>query len=336
MERKNSQRERWKLNKICFFITIGGFAAIFLSRICLELINKNNLLQREREIGIFYQKKLLEKTCDFSRRSKELAKKKDLLENTTDELYNSIRNLQGRMAKLSVESGELEVNKKSLQDELNKIIENEKRIKEEKEKNEDEFESYLELKEENFKNELDSTRKRLVELQEKNDKLAMELKDVEEKRMIDLDNMMKALVEKEESFKKIVEGKESSLKGEFAKQLENELAKAREENIESFQVKKLKEDIKKIRFAYYYNSGVLYAQNHCYEEAVREYLNALRIDERNAQVYYNLGIIFDGYGNSAEKAIFYYEKYLKLEPDAKDAGQVKKWLEAAKERINQF
>lgn len=321
------------MKKYLFIATIG-FLVIFGGLGVFDLVNKNNLLQIEKEINISHQKKLLGKVNDFSKKSKELVEKKQLLDNTINELYNSIRNLQNKMSKLSVESGELEVGKRNLQDELAKVIENGEKVEKEKEKNRNELESLLKLKEENFKAELDSTKKRLTEFEKKSDKLARELKDVEEERMVDLDNMMKALVGKEGAFKKIVEEKER----EFRKQLEdkeNELIKVKEENVESLQVKKLKEDIKKIRFAYYYNSGVLYSQNHQYEEAVREYLNALRIDENNAQVHYNLGIIFDGYGNNIERAVSHYEKYLELEPDAKDAGQVKKWLEAAKERINQ-
>lgn len=76
----------------------------------------------------------------------------------------------------------------------------------------------------------------------------------------------------------------------------------------------------------YYNMAAVYAKEGKYEDAEQEYLHALSINPTDADVHYNLGILYDDELNEPEKAIAHYRRYLKLNPHSPDADQVRNWL----------
>ncbi len=77
---------------------------------------------------------------------------------------------------------------------------------------------------------------------------------------------------------------------------------------------------------YHYNLGVVHTQNKEFDSAVSEFKTALAHNPRNAQAYYNLGIIFDDYFKDKENARYNYRRFLELEPNSDDAESVKEWL----------
>jgi len=76
----------------------------------------------------------------------------------------------------------------------------------------------------------------------------------------------------------------------------------------------------------HYNMASVYAREGKPAEAEREYLRALRIDPTDADVHYNLGILYDDELKQPEKATMHYRRHLQLSPHGPDADRVRNWL----------
>jgi|GEM_PF-2045601 len=76
----------------------------------------------------------------------------------------------------------------------------------------------------------------------------------------------------------------------------------------------------------HYNMASVYAQVGRFRDAEREYLHALRLDPLDADVHYNLGILYDENLNDKQRAAMHYRRYLKLRPNGSDVDSVKNWL----------
>lgn len=76
----------------------------------------------------------------------------------------------------------------------------------------------------------------------------------------------------------------------------------------------------------HYNMAAVYAREGKFADAENEYLQALRIDPTDADVHYNLGILYDDEMKEPEKATVHYRRYLQLNPHGPDADRVRTWL----------
>ncbi len=76
----------------------------------------------------------------------------------------------------------------------------------------------------------------------------------------------------------------------------------------------------------HYNMAAVYAREGKYDAAEQEYLHALRLNPTDADVHYNLGILYEDELKSSTKAIVHYRRYLKLNPHGPDADKVRNWL----------
>jgi tetratricopeptide (TPR) repeat protein len=85
-------------------------------------------------------------------------------------------------------------------------------------------------------------------------------------------------------------------------------------------------DSDKEKLDMHYNMAAVYAREGKYEAAEQEYLHALRLNPTDADVHYNLGILYDDELKSSTKAAVHYRRYLKLNPHGPDADQVRNWL----------
>lgn len=60
--------------------------------------------------------------------------------------------------------------------------------------------------------------------------------------------------------------------------------------------------------------------------AEREYLKALKLDPADADVHYNLGVLYDDELENKSRAVYHYTTYVELRPAADDVDEVMSWL----------
>lgn len=82
----------------------------------------------------------------------------------------------------------------------------------------------------------------------------------------------------------------------------------------------------------HYNMGAMYARDGKFASAEQEYLKALQIDPADADVHYNIGILYDENIGDKTKAAMHYRRFLMLKPHGPDADAVKGWLMAIEVR----
>ncbi len=63
-----------------------------------------------------------------------------------------------------------------------------------------------------------------------------------------------------------------------------------------------------------------------YSEERKEYLKCLKINPDDANVHYNLAILYDDKLNLNEEAIVHYTRFLEIRPAGEDVHQVKRWI----------
>ena len=88
----------------------------------------------------------------------------------------------------------------------------------------------------------------------------------------------------------------------------------------------------KQRLDMHFNLAVAYDKTKMYKAEEREYLECLRLDPRDANVHYNLGILYDDKLKNDARAIKHYQKYLQLRPMGEDSEQVKEWIMHAEQQ----
>lgn len=76
----------------------------------------------------------------------------------------------------------------------------------------------------------------------------------------------------------------------------------------------------------HYNMAVIYSKEGRPRDAEAEYLKALRIDPSDAEIHYNLGILYEQDLKDPKKAAMHYRRYLAIRPNASDVDQVKSWI----------
>ena len=76
----------------------------------------------------------------------------------------------------------------------------------------------------------------------------------------------------------------------------------------------------------HYNMGVFFTNNKEFERAEKEYIRALDFDPNNLKVHYNLGYLYAEDLNKQDKAVFHLEKYLQIDPNAKESEAVRSYI----------
>ena len=87
------------------------------------------------------------------------------------------------------------------------------------------------------------------------------------------------------------------------------------------------------RGIYHYNLGVAYSRAKMYKQAIKAYKKSLEYNAYNAEANYNLGLMHKESQQAPEKAVFYFKKYLELQPNAKDKKEVEAWADALKTEL---
>ena len=78
----------------------------------------------------------------------------------------------------------------------------------------------------------------------------------------------------------------------------------------------------------YYNLGVEYLKRRDYFDATQEFMQALKLNPKDADSCYNLAILYEVFMHDKGMASVYYKRYLKLRPDAPDNGVVRGWIDS--------
>lgn len=75
----------------------------------------------------------------------------------------------------------------------------------------------------------------------------------------------------------------------------------------------------------YYNLAIEYLKTKQNNLAADIFLKLIKLNTKDKDAYYNLGILYDSYLGNKPLAFDFYNKYLKLAPNADDADLVRSW-----------
>lgn len=82
------------------------------------------------------------------------------------------------------------------------------------------------------------------------------------------------------------------------------------------------EDMRKKEAALYEELGTAYVQAKLYDNAIDAYAKTITLDPENAEVNYNLGLLYKHSRSDDKKAAYHLKKYLQLNPKAKNKKEV--------------
>ncbi len=76
----------------------------------------------------------------------------------------------------------------------------------------------------------------------------------------------------------------------------------------------------------FFNLGVLYLKINSYWEAAQAFGRTEELNPKDAEALYNLGVLYEIFLNEPSTAVRYYRRYLELSPDAPDRQMIKAWI----------
>jgi len=76
----------------------------------------------------------------------------------------------------------------------------------------------------------------------------------------------------------------------------------------------------------HFNLAIVYEKNGLYKDSEKEYLECLKIAPEDADVHYNLAILYDDRLNDNAKAQEHYYKFLSYRPIGEPAERVRDWI----------
>lgn len=97
------------------------------------------------------------------------------------------------------------------------------------------------------------------------------------------------------------------------------------EESEEVYLKNIKARIKKADI--YYDKAVEFIKNKQYQPAEEILEEVVKLNSRDKDAYYNLGVLNEAYLSNKKKALLYYQKFIELAPDSQDAKEVRRWIE---------
>ena len=82
----------------------------------------------------------------------------------------------------------------------------------------------------------------------------------------------------------------------------------------------------------YQELGTAYTKAKLFDLAIEAYLAALKFNPNNAEVHYNLGLLYKHYKDDSKKAVYHLEKYLQLSSDTANKKEVEYLIKMLGER----
>jgi len=76
----------------------------------------------------------------------------------------------------------------------------------------------------------------------------------------------------------------------------------------------------------HYNMAVFFTESKQFKQAEKEYLRALDFDPNNPKAHYNLGYLYSEDLNKHDKAMFHLEKFLQIDPTAKESEAIRSYI----------
>jgi tetratricopeptide (TPR) repeat protein len=89
--------------------------------------------------------------------------------------------------------------------------------------------------------------------------------------------------------------------------------------------KTAKSNIKKANLTY--NQAVEFIKKGAYLPAEQALKEVIRLNPKDTDAYYNLGVLYENHLLDKKKALVYYKKYVQLAPLAENAKEVNRWIE---------
>jgi tetratricopeptide (TPR) repeat protein len=81
----------------------------------------------------------------------------------------------------------------------------------------------------------------------------------------------------------------------------------------------------------HYGRGVRFQREGKFEDALASFEKALQLDPDFAEAHLDIGVLYDDTFKDADKAVFHYREFLRLEPGSEKADMVARWIERAHE-----
>lgn len=91
-------------------------------------------------------------------------------------------------------------------------------------------------------------------------------------------------------------------------------------------IQKISNASKSEQMKMHYNMGCMYKLYKQFDKAEAEFLKALNLAPEDANLHYNLGILYDDDLKNKEAARKHYVRFLELSTDEKDRATVQEWL----------
>jgi len=103
----------------------------------------------------------------------------------------------------------------------------------------------------------------------------------------------------------------------------SEIAKVSEEKEAlAKKLKSLEDRMRAEKAIFHYNLAVAYAKSKMYDEAIKEYVKSIELDDANADAHYNVAFLYKDYYNDTGKATMHFKRYIELKPKAEDREEV--------------
>lgn len=281
-------------------------ATQLLSKTESLLANSNNQIEQLNQKSLTLGKANTTLSEELTKQKKEIA-----------EMEWANESLERRLTALSLE-------REDLQGRLSKTRQ---RAQEQIDREEERFQEKLEAQKKDFFTQRNALSKQIAALETmlanisvRNEDLRVELN--ENRQMLEKLYKAKEIVDENENLLASLNRNEETLS---ALQIEKERV--------GRQLKEAKANLKEQTLRFHYNLGYFYDQSRQFKEALVEYKKALKIAPDDADLHYNLAVLYDEHIRDKEKAIYHYEIYLNLSPEAEDAPKVTYWINRAKQEL---
>ncbi|MBU1998644.1 MAG: tetratricopeptide repeat protein [Candidatus Omnitrophota bacterium] len=83
----------------------------------------------------------------------------------------------------------------------------------------------------------------------------------------------------------------------------------------------------------YYNLALEYLRNNQYKLASDAFFRVITLNPKDAEAYYNLGVLAESYFNDKKQAMNFYAKYIEFTAGKEEQAEVKLWIKRLKKDL---